>query len=283
MDISRFINTTLRRPLKARPTRGQSFVELAIMMPIMILLIAGMTEVVFVFNDFLQMLDGVRAGARYISDSNPYPTDLGDPANPTTVPSGYDKVMDCNTTLNFFRQAACVTEKNLLPITLKYSTATSRARDVSTGQCKSPSPHTDDIVISIFGTHVWDPSHTGTNQVDTVRYYNNMVDTTPTPDVGKLVVDDFSNPKGKDSGWSRAEDLSNGQGGMCSQFTFGQVQALLINSAPSTGIVLVEVFYGHAQLFDLPVFYDFIPNPIPLWTYAFFPLVSAEPTVTPAP
>lgn len=261
-------------PQERASIRGQSFVELAIMMPIMILLIGGMTEVVFVFNDYLQMLDGVRAGARYSSDLNPYPTDLASPG-------AYDSIKDCSTTLNFFRQTACVTLANLLPINLKHGSI-SRSRDVATGTCKNPSPVQDDIVISIFGTHVWDPTNSGTNQVDTVRYYNNFVDTSVSPNVGKLVVDDTTNPAGQDSGWSYMQDWY-GSGGMCSHFTMSQVQGLMLNSAPSTGIVLVEVYYNHPQMFDLPVFYDFIPNPIPLWTYAFFPLASAEPTVTPAP
>lgn len=254
--------------------RGQSFVELVIMMPVLILLIAGMTEVVFVFNDFLQMLDGVRNGSRFISDANPYPTD-------TASPGAYDSLKDCATTLNFFRQAACVTISGLKPITLVQGTA-SRSRDVPTGQCQSPTPPQDDIVISIFGTHVWDPDGDGTNQVDTVRYYDNSVDTSVSPNVGSLVVDDTTNPIGADSGWSYMDDWY-GSGGMCSHFTFNQVTSLLLSTAPSTGVVLVEVFYNHPQLFDLPIFGDLIPNPIPLWSYAFFPLVSAEPTATPIP
>ena len=268
------LNLRQQKPGADPSQRGQSFVELVIMMPILILLIAGMTEVVFVFNDFLQMLDGVRYGARFTSDSNPYPTD-------TSSPGAYDSLKDCTTTLNFFREAACLTNQGLKPITLVHGPA-SRTRNIATGQCQSPTPPQDDIVISIFGTHVWDPDADGTNQVDTVRYYNNSVDTSVTPNVGSLVVDDTANPIGADSGWSYMDDWY-GSGGMCSHFTFSQVTSLLLNTAPSTGVVLVEVYYNHAQLFDLPIFGDLVPNPIPLWSYAFFPLVSAEPTLTPIP
>ncbi len=43
---------------------GQSFIELAIVLPILFLLLGGMVEVTLTFNDYLQILDAVRYRAR---------------------------------------------------------------------------------------------------------------------------------------------------------------------------------------------------------------------------
>ncbi len=54
-------------------------------------------------------------------------------------------------------------------------------------------------------------------------------------------------------------------------------------NAPSTGLVVVEVFYHYHQRLKLPWVTPFIPDPILIYTYAIMPLTSAEPTPTPAP
>ncbi len=269
-------------PLRPRqPRRGQSFVELAIMMPVLLLMVAGVVEVVFVFNDFLQMLDAVRTGARFSSDNNPFPTSFSNPG-------AYDTIHDCtgsntgNATQNFFRSAACSTLLGLDPITLTQGTV---SRSIVGGKCVNPSPAQDDIVITVFGTHVYEnPVGSGTYSKEARRFNNNSWSTTQTPN-GQLVEDTT------DSGWSFMEDgglfnYNNGNpnittGGMCSAISKAQVESMLLTTAPSTGLVLIEVFYNHYQFMHLPVFGDVVPNPLPMHTYAFFPLVSAEPTATP--
>lgn len=243
--------------------RGQSFVELALTIPVLLLLIAGMVEIVFAFNDYLQLLDAARDGARYISDFNPYPSD--------TSSAIYDGDKSCTSTQNFFRTSACKAQAGMLPLTFSTPTA---SRVGSGGVCVNPASQQDDIVVSIFGV---------LNQGGTVtvtRYDNNLIDTSVTPNVGKLVADNASSADGTDSGWSFSKD-QYGIGGMCSKFTTSQVQSLLLSTAPSTGVVLVEVFHKHYQILRLPVFSSVIPNPLGLYTYAFFPLVAAEPTATP--
>jgi hypothetical protein len=285
------LSTLLHRKFN-RANRGQSFVELVLFMPILIIMLASMTEVVVIFNDYLQMLDGVRAGARFISDSDPYPDDL-------TPPGGYDTIPYCDaadslaagddgtTTLNFYRLASCVTEDGLAPITLTNGT---QNRTINgTGQCVSPSPAQDDIVISAFGVLVTDGDGDETTVDDRVvtvkRFDNNAV----SGGAGILIEDNASSAAGADSGWSfmadqhgGVTDPDDGVGGMCSKFTTAQVQSLLLKEAPNTGVVLVEVFYNHYQLFNLPLFGDAIPNPVLLHAYAFFPLVAAEPTPVPS-
>lgn len=54
-------------------------------------------------------------------------------------------------------------------------------------------------------------------------------------------------------------------------------------AAPSTGILVVEIFYNYYQILALPVFTEIVPNPIPIYVYTFMPLSAAEPTSTPRP
>ena len=251
--------------------RGQSFAELAIFLPILILMFGGMVEVTLTFNDYLQMLDAARYGARSISDSNPYPADF--PVASGTFdpnqPSAYDALTGA-TTLNPFRIAALNADFNLNPlITLKTSLkgdGTSNRNDCTTSNTNTTGSNTyrDDVVVSIFATNVI--SSTGTIEVK--RYKGNAVDGSPL--TGHLVEDTT------DSGWSYKNQ-------MCSGIKTSTLSAKLLTTAPNTGFLIVEIFYNRQQILNLPGFGSVIPNPIPLHAYAIFPLVSVEPTSTPTP
>lgn len=54
-----------------RKSKGQSLVELAITLPILILLFSGMIEFGFMLNTYLSLQDAVRAAARHYSNENP--------------------------------------------------------------------------------------------------------------------------------------------------------------------------------------------------------------------
>jgi len=47
--------------------------------------------------------------------------------------------------------------------------------------------------------------------------------------------------------------------------------------------VLVEIYYDYNQVLSLPWITAFVPDPIPVHTYAIMPLVAAEPNPTPSP
>jgi hypothetical protein len=65
------------------------------------------------------------------------------------------------------------------------------------------------------------------------------------------------------------------------------VRDMLNPVAPSTGILIVEIFYNYEQMLKLPVFtnsiYSVIPDPIPISVYTVMPISAAEPTPTPRP
>lgn len=259
--------------------RGQAFVELALIMPIMLIMIAGMVEVVFAFNDYLQMLDGARNGARDSANLNPYPK----------AGSAYDADKDCADTNNFWRRTACNTKRFLLPVDINRESSpyTAGGPDDCISRAIEPDKFVNDIVISIFTTAVVDADGPGGNP--------------PTFEVRRFKDSNYNggNPylveDANDVGWSFVMDQTAPPPGpryrgMCSAFDTGaDITPLLLGSggaasaAPNTAYLLVEVFYRHYQLFDLPAFGDVIENPIRLHAYAIFPISAAEATPTPEP
>lgn len=51
--------------------------------------------------------------------------------------------------------------------------------------------------------------------------------------------------------------------------------------APSTGVLVVEIFYNYPQLLKLPVLTSVLADPVPLYVYTIMPISSAAPTATP--
>ena len=262
--------TTMKRE-QTSGQRGQSFMELAIFLPILLLMLGGMVEVTLTFNDYLQMLDAARYGARSISDSNPYPADFpmaSGTFNPNS-PSAYDTLTD-TTTLNPFRIAAYNAEFNLNPlISLKTSLkgdGTSNRNDCSTSNTNTTGSNTyrDDVVVSLFATNVI----SSTSTIQLTRFKSNAVDGIPL--TGHLVADTT------ESGWSYKNQ-------MCSAIKTADLGTKLLTTAPNTGFLIVEVFYNRPQVLNLPGLGSVIPNPLPLHAYAIFPLVAVEPTSTPTP
>jgi len=78
------------------------------------------------------------------------------------------------------------------------------------------------------------------------------------------------------TGWSYYGNFS-------SRLSNSDINSMLDTSAPSSGMVIVEVFYHHHQRLKLPWIQAFMPDPILIYGYAVMPLVSAEPTPTPSP
>jgi hypothetical protein len=80
-------------------TSGQSLIELAILLPVLFLLLAGMVEFGFLFYSYMTALDLTREAARFAS-SRDYRKE--DPPHPTTPFSACE-----DTDLNFYYDTAC--------------------------------------------------------------------------------------------------------------------------------------------------------------------------------
>lgn len=133
--------------------------------------------------------------------------------------------------------------------------------------------HVDDIVISVWSVTStaltrFPSSEAGYsmcgNLAAILSYYNSQVPPIPVPTA-------LTDPS-----WSSCTPRS-------SNYTTAQMYSLVDHIAPSTGILLVEVFYNYPQILKLPVFTTVIPDPIPVYAYAIMPISAAEPTPTPLP
>jgi hypothetical protein len=62
-----------------------------------------------------------------------------------------------------------------------------------------------------------------------------------------------------------------------SRFSIDDIGDRLVEGAPDTGILLVEVFFDYHQVLALPWLAPFMPNPTMLHAYTVMPLPAAEP------
>ncbi|MGB2965744.1 MAG: TadE family protein [Anaerolineales bacterium] len=232
----------------ARPpanNRGQSFVELAIVLPLLLFLLVGFVEVGAIIYSYLSMLDVAREAARFASEHDP------------TIFLGPGVGGFCeDEELHFYQDTACVI----------------------IGAGFNPdltlNPATDDVTISVFtiddnlvsdrlpddGDGVW--SLYGENWT---RNCDGTLDST-TPFMQNADVENIFNLPPPTTG-PGTPTLAAGTS---------------LPSAPTDkGRVLVEVYYCHEQLLNLPIISDLIPNPVPLHAYSFMPAPAAAPTSTP--
>ncbi len=251
---------------KQQQTRGQSFVELALVLPVLLIMFLGMVEVAFFIGRYLDILDLTREAARFASVRDIF-ADTGD--------------LNCSTTstspipdpLNFFYDTSCM----LSPPA--NSTMCTQAEF-----CNGFNPYivldpdTDDVVITGFTVlersievqwplpnHYWALSN--------VDFANN-VDLNLNGDPGH--PDNFK---------------KNCQGTVVRSdpyYTAARVASELEASSDPTkqkgkGFIAVEVYYCYSQVLGLPLLTDFIPNPVQIHAYTIMPLPAAQPTPTTIP
>jgi hypothetical protein len=119
LTLKRFLNSSRRRE------RGQSMVEMALALPILLLLLAGAVEIGMYYNTYLTLVDATREAARYSANG---------------TPASQDSNNDCESTEDFFKKAACLAMQNLPGVTFD--------------------PVRDDIVVSLIlhrkgEDHIW--------------------------------------------------------------------------------------------------------------------------------
>jgi len=241
----------LRR--KQADRHGQSFTELALVLLILALLLAGVVEYGFMLNSYLHVLDGAREGARFSSNSNPFYL------NPVTQEYEIN-----NPEQQFYISTAAEVASVMSPILLRPSSDPVKA---------------DDVVITVYSvtylnaTSTWSIVQYPTqdpNGWSLCTHYKNGNVATFFSLRGEAIP-----PYLRDANWAVCSPQRT-------KFTSGNalLQSRLSTNAPATGLLIVEVFYHYAQLLKLPVFTSVIPDPIPIHTYTIMPLSASEPTPT---
>jgi len=254
-----------------RQPRGQSFVELLMVVLFLMLLLSGMVEFGFLMNNYLHVLDGSREGARYASSQNAFTLDT----TGVIISSYYFPP--------FYYQAAGKAAETMDPVMLNPT-------------------FPDDIVISVFSLTGTTPTRfplTDPNGWSLCAHYNTNAD-------DLAARDNLGNPYPFTSFATYFPSLAppapvpselpvSTWGTSChvriSQFTTASFTSLLGSvtlatpdtAPPNTGVVVVEIFYNYPQLLKLPVLTNVLPDPIPLYVYSVMPLSAAQPTQAPLP
>ena len=229
---------------------GQSFVELAIVLPLLLFLLIAFVEVGAVTYNYLSLLDVVREAARFAADRDPEVL-TGDMSN-------YPISACEDNALHYYLDAACVV------------IGTNFNQDIALD------PATDDLTISIF-------------TIDN----NVVVDRKPNDGDGvwSLYSDNWTKncdgtfksntpffPQVVGSPWVAYSTPTFSAG------TATPGGGTIFPGGPTDkGIVLVEIYFCHEQLLNLPLISDLLPNPVPLHAFAVMPAPMAAPTPTALP
>ena len=259
--------------------RGQSLVEIALVFPFILLLLAGLVEVGHYVNTYLTLLDASREAARYATDldpRNPWGDNFDRSAHPDACggavgsANGPDSEaclrLGCEATGYLYHKAACLVSTNLQQLELDLS-----------------NEH-HDVVISIVAVISATESLTITERLPP---FNPAC----TPDEGFSGTCATTSCCQDECSWSWTNDVYQGTilagTGQESRFTCSEL-ADLLNSGPNrtrrqNGFVIVEIFYEHRLALNLPIISDVIPEPIRMRAYSVMPVSAAEPTPTPVP
>lgn len=146
------------------PQRGQSLVELAFSVPILLIMLMGLVEVGWFTNSYLILLESSRVGARFgtvLTDNNDPIAWEANVVKITTIDSGSEVktvidtrngvlaprlgggsdsnlMRDCENAEGFFESVACVTIDAMLPLDIDTTDDTVR----------------DDVVVSVFSMNL---------------------------------------------------------------------------------------------------------------------------------
>lgn len=233
---------------KSRSERAQSFVELAIVFPILLLILLGLVEVVFFIARYMDVIDLTREAARYASNHDPE-IEKGwvvDPAHPFTCsPLPY----------SFYWQTSCV-----------FAPSGDSCPDARFCGGMNPTvyldPKLDDVVIEVF----------------TVNNEQNVVQINPTG--GYWAFSDHDSNTANNENWKK--DCQGNVVRSAPHFNETSVESQLVSGSPrNKGFVGVEFFYCYHQVLNLPIYNWFIPSPLRIHAYTLMPLPAAAPTPTP--
>jgi hypothetical protein len=243
---------------RIRKHSGQSLVELALILPLILLMLAGMVEVAFGMFAYLTALDLTREAARFASMRDYTVLDPGGTLHPSVPPS--DFVTDPS--------AACLDGTADGPILHYYYDSACFFTDPKLNPFLEINPAKyDDLVITVF---------TVANNVVTARHPDPS-DLVPGPGYWNL----YTGADGKPN-WQK--DCQGTWVNTPSFFDEALLQLDFQSLAPADrGIVLVEAYICYDMIMNLPFISNFIPSPFRIHAYTVMPAPDGLPTPTPIP
>ena len=280
------LNQRLRQP----PSKGQSLIELALVLPVMILLLLGIAETAMFMGRYLDLLDLTREAAREASRDDPFALEPG-VAAPTTLTGTTACTSDATLSAqeNFYYKAACFFSPPP-PV----APATCNAGGQSPNFCSGFNRYvdfdirTDDVLISVYTinqssanrvTDVWPNATTSPGHAEYWALSNDG------NAGGKMTYIDSGGNTQTVAGNTWQKDCQGNATGATPHFTRSvletQVNGTDLNAPDLRGYVGVEVYYCYHQILGIPLFTNFVPNPMRIHAYTLMPLPNAQPTPVP--
>ncbi len=241
--VTRWVSSS-RLLKRLRSLSGQSFIELAILFPVILIMLAGMVEVAFGIFIYLTTLDLTREAARFASVRDYKELSV---VSECTVKDEEGNPITSNDPI----RCSCIDKQ----LHYFYDTACFFTDDALNPFLKLRADRFDDVVITVY-TVAGDNITARHPDSGYWSLYNdnwqkdckgNVVRTTP------FLTDDF-------------------------------IESRFVTGAPADkGLVSVEVWYCYDMLlnFPSPFISDFIPSPYRFHTYTIMPASEALPTPTP--
>lgn len=250
-----YLKNRFHRFSDERFSRGQSLVELALVLPVLLILLLGVVEVAFFIGRYLDLLDLTREAARFAS--------VRDPFTVQTDPSLWDcgpAATGMEIPFDFYYQTSCI-----------FSPPAGSALCTDPDFCNGMNSFvtldskTDDIVISVF-------------TVSNLRVTNQW----PTPG-GYWAFSDHDDNTINNDNWKK--NCQGDEVRTAPYFSQSTVESSLssTSSTLNKGFVGVEIYYCYEQVLGLPLLTNFVPNPLRAHVYTFMPLPAAQPSPTPKP
>jgi hypothetical protein len=242
-----------------KKSQGQSLLEFAILVPLLVLFILGAAEVTLFIGTYINVVDLTREAARSASVRD---SSIGPSPSYTPNCSNVDPLK----VNGFYYDTACI----FSPI--KGSPACTDANFCngfnSTVFFK---PDQDDILISGFTV-----SGTIGNDVVTAHY----------PAAGPWVWSDNDADTTHSDNWQRNCDGTTPNPLPSPYFSNAKINAYMseANTAiTEKGFVVVEAYYCYHQVMTVPLVGLLFPDPMKIHVYTIMPLPFADPTATPMP
>ena len=260
-----------------RKKKAQSFVEFALVLPLLILVLLGVVELTLFIGTYINLLDLTREAARFASNRDPNaavtPT-LRTCTNPTAPPAptpASDKALD------FFYDTSCI----FSPL---QGSSSCGPNDIfcngfnSTVQLKK---NLDDVLIYVFtesnvnGT----PQITDNSWCKASDAQSGTFDpTSKCPWVWSNNLNDGVNH----NNWLHQCGKAPTNTTIDRNFYPALIQSYLSsNTLMDKAFVVIEVDYCYEQVLNIPILSQFLPNPIVIDTYSIMPLPAAQPTLIP--
>ncbi|GAB4529543.1 MAG: hypothetical protein Fur0018_16220 [Anaerolineales bacterium] len=249
--------------------KGQALVEITILLPVLLILLSGLIEFGFMLNEYLSLQDAVRNAARFASDSDFTSAETADasgdvPCDGTPGNDVFPQQLCCNRTTDFYRQTSCLLNQELSLLAPEVHTLCLQS---SGSEC----------VYSVIDPNIGNAG--GKNDIILSTF---SIEQGSPPVVKRFPPSTTGN--GGEAGWSYALAYRGyATRNESSSFSSTDIVNRLNASAPSTGYLVLELFYNYDQKLKLPWITPFVHDPALLHVYAIMPLVSAEPTPTPIP